>query len=778
MKIRVVLAFLFCLSLILTQSAPALAQNAENAEHSPSIRVNWFSDSKNEKELVDALQKLYLVLYNTGNFPTKAVYNAQGVPIEDLLREQRLYFQAQMPLFLNSILCDLNEQICERSKTEVSHELLPVVDAHIGGYEGSLGEWNYQPDTWLLVPDIQLDNNTLITKVSAPTLAIPTESTAAYLDILEAYLRKADVKLATDCSEWGVSCEKLTWRLNAHVFPQSAKSGTGSVGEPAPKQTTELWVPVPGVVAEFSLTVEEASEVYSIVSSWDSDDVDVVQSASLNPAAKAFAPGWMQSLAEYSSTDIAVDALSENLVAVGDFFPQSVSAEPAFAEQSGLLSLISHPYMHRESLPLHHRKPVAIGVLDTWLDVDHCDLGPINVINATRHSAAQDSKSNFDDPAGDDANVNDVCGLMKEQAITLRDHGTHVVGLIGAQKNGRGTVGLNPYSQIFYYEIEATQLAGYGYRQDIATILTNLFVHHNVKIINLSWSYFNRIGGRDVIARAIKMLEPLALVVVAAGNANSHYTDGECSVLPACLTNLENVVSVVGLDRDLNNPQVWEDASNDVGSNSSAEFHIAAIADQVLSTTSNHSMGRLSGTSQAAAQVSAAASLLYSIYEAHYRPAQYKLSPVGVRNRLIYTADIFTELLDRVQSGRLNIERALDVANTYLVVDQDGQTSVMSGRLFNFGQDWENEKIVCRTPRQGELRISRNSLRRMFFDTNRQRYVVFHDAVGGDGNSPIEKLVDCQLRNVADSGGIMVDGVGEVSFLFSEIRDYISPMFD
>lgn len=168
---------------------------------------------------------------------------------------------------------------------------------------------------------------------------------------------------------------------------------------------------------------------------------------------------------------------------------------------------------------------------------------------------------------------------------------------------------------------------------------------------NISWGYTNQGGRADPIEQAIKALGQNTLFVVAAGNTAQRRDGDVCGDLPACFRDFENVITVVGLDRSSNPPRLW--SSDGRGSNWSREFSLGAIAKDVLSTTYKDFTGTMSGTSQAAPQVTAAASLIYSVYQTHYLVEEPEpvLLPIRIKNRLIYTSDLFNQLLDKSQGG-------------------------------------------------------------------------------------------------------------------------------
>jgi hypothetical protein len=133
-------------------------------------------------------------------------------------------------------------------------------------------------------------------------------------------------------------------------------------------------------------------------------------------------------------------------------------------------------------------------------------------------------------------------------------------------------------------------------------------------------------------------------------------------------------LSVVALDLNDAAPQVIAE------SNRGEAFDIAAPGLAIESTISGNRLGAMTGTSQATAIVSAAASLLYS--------KRRELDPWQVRNRLIYTADQLPSLEGKVFGGRLNVKRTVDfgvasmtLAEAATSLSGEALPSTLQGRL-------------------------------------------------------------------------------------------------
>lgn len=455
-----------------------------------------------------------------------------------------------------------------------------------------------------------------------------------------------------------------------------------------------------------------------------------------------------------------------NIVAVGAGIPQSSYAgEPAYKDQREMFSLIAFPfsdYADAEDIPAEFRDPVKIAVVDTWLDREHCDLGD--------HISISPPFADTNPPAGP---LQDrACGERAAVANQAMDHATHVVGLIGARLDGNGTGGLNPFAQIIFRELNLNSLRNASYREALAVNLVRDSLRNDVDVFNLSWRYFNEFGARDLLEVSLTESLAGALVVVAAGNDGSTFRFGNCVALPACLAHSPNIITVVGIDRQAEQPRLWRSGAQ--GSNSSTDFHVGAIAADVVSTVSNDRYGAMSGTSQAAPQVTATAAYLISAHRHHFgnRP----VPPIRIKNRIIYTSDIFPRLFDESLGGRLNMRRALAISNDHIIVQLETGTTAFDGTLAGVDGGPNDQSILCRDGEtRSEIYIPIDDLYR-FYQTDIHRYVVFARSIHDDPDSDIKRIANCELRTQSRLAEFITTTGERKTFRLDQIRDFVSAM--
>ena len=295
-----------------------------------------------------------------------------------------------------------------------------------------------------------------------------------------------------------------------------------------------------------------------------------------------------------------------------------------------IFELISHPFAHNADIPAGR---MLIGVFDTWLDSTHCDI----------KSAVAAYIDPGDKPPGMDPEK--PCGTRGDASEPF-DHGTHVVGLLAGSRTGKSGPGMNPNARVYFVRInpQAMKSDDSVYLTQVAERLNGIYKDDRVDVVNMSFWYPFPQGLNDTFLSAIADHRNLTLFVAAAGNFNQELrAGGVCAVRPAC-GGAANLITVAALDLSSDKPAL--DSSN-----YGTAVHIAAPGKRVTSSISGGRIGEMSGTSQAAPLVAGAASLLML--------KNPRLYPEAVKNRLIYTSDLFPSLYKQVLGGRLNVSRAL-----------------------------------------------------------------------------------------------------------------------
>jgi subtilisin len=210
---------------------------------------------------------------------------------------------------------------------------------------------------------------------------------------------------------------------------------------------------------------------------------------------------------------------------------------------------------------------VKIAVIDTGIDYNHEDLDD-------NYRGGYDFVFDDDDPFDDNT----------------RSHGTHVAGIIAAEENGTGVIGVAPEAEI--YAVKVLDGAGFGTAEWIAAGI-QWAVANSMDIVNLSLEGPDDPAVRDACDSAY---EAGLLLVAAGGNS---FQGGEPVEYPGAY---DSVIAVTATD-----------INDDTGDFASVgpELELAAPGVEILSTVRGGGYGLLDGTSQAAPHVAGAAALFF-----------------------------------------------------------------------------------------------------------------------------------------------------------------------
>jgi len=209
-------------------------------------------------------------------------------------------------------------------------------------------------------------------------------------------------------------------------------------------------------------------------------------------------------------------------------------------------------------------KGVKVAVIDSGVDIDHPDLddnlfGCVNFISWWR-------------------SCNDDYG-----------HGTHVAGIIAAEDNSFGVVGVAPKARL--YALKVLDWRGYGYLSDVIEAL-DWSVANQVDVVNMSFGTASDVSS---LHEAIQRVKAAGIVqVAAAGNSGP---DPETVLYPA---RYPEVIAVAATDSNDQVPS-W--------SSRGTEVDLAAPGKEIKSTYLRGRYKTLSGTSMSAPHVAGVAAL-------------------------------------------------------------------------------------------------------------------------------------------------------------------------
>jgi subtilisin family serine protease len=703
--------------------------------------VSFVTKNRNLEELGLELSRLYLTLYNSRRLSVKHVLSRDSESIEQVFRNERLFYGKTFGPELESLACDLNTHVCSRTRVPATPEKLSSLTQHVSGFLPSRGTWRLTPGISLVVPSVELTPDTEWFKVEKPQ---------------DRTLESFVVDDLGGCIKMDDRCRQLIAFYNPtlgnQIFDASYR---GAIALPALTATlvtniataaeAPLSRPSTDVVEirpEKTLTLQKTPDLKG------ADSYKVVDPAISTPT---FSPLPNQSFGR----DV-VKQLHDNIIG-GIKLNRFESAQPVpgarvfpndfqrYREE--LAKLIGFRWT---TLPYHEdfQNKVPIGVLDTRIDELHCAFDYDVHIFVNNSSPAPNAD------ASGDCNI-DVTG--REDV----DHGTHVVGIIGARYPKDGTYvmwGLNPYAKIVATEID---FAGIN-KEEIGRKLKKMVQDHLLKVVNFSFGYLLTaqnpdVTYTDVLERPIAGLEDSTLFVAAVGNAG---VDKSliCDIRPACF-DLPNVIAVAALDRDSENPSFLVNDSK-AHSNYGRRVHIAAVGREVFSTLTNGKFGTMTGTSQAAPQVAAVASLLVSKYSF--------MKPIEIKNRLIYCSDLMRSLEGKLFGGRLNADCTLDGDDGRLQLR--GSTSIQHGKFV-----LPRQQLLFADSDGSELPIPIQNARSIHFDPWNQTYTVFYTAKNRP-DSQLLRASNLSFKNDEDRLTFQPKGASADQIKVSQILHYVSPI--
>ncbi len=222
---------------------------------------------------------------------------------------------------------------------------------------------------------------------------------------------------------------------------------------------------------------------------------------------------------------------------------------------------------------------IIVGVIDTGIRTTHEDL---------KNSLWQGVGYDFIQHSAD---VSDQHG-----------HGTHVAGIIGAEnENKLGGSGIAPKTKIMVLKVADDRII----RLDAVTEAIYYAIQNGAKILNSSYASCNQTGPLyEPLKKAYQAASDAGILLVfAAGNSGKKL--GSYTCFPA-MWQFENSITVGSL---VNKTKV------SAGSNYGPEYvHLLAPGVDILSTWKGdlQKYNRITGTSQAAPMVSAAAALIWA----------------------------------------------------------------------------------------------------------------------------------------------------------------------
>ena len=693
-----------------------LCGHTQVAEEAPLVwqsRNNTFNELT--KEFADLYGNLNTLQTQGLAISTASVTVPAGKTVAETLRIRNLFDGQYFPKQLDVLVCRLNPENCTVSVGK--SRKITADDASTA--------WTLPANQAINVPNIEF---------------IPLNVHKPYLKKSGESWKSIVVDQRRGCEVFDEACVKYVQNLNRRLPVPLDNAYRGKVVVPTKAYRAAIHV------SHAANSSGVAPTFRSFKSSSGTIDTDSTK--------YAMPPVVVQWNEPPSNLVKAVPTLADRLIPPSKAIPHdSASGGASVGSRSLVLKLINHPLSRSQSLVLPLTAKANVAVFDLWVDQAHCMLSSMTVIDPDRLGGAVDRAS--------------ACGELGSTAEST-DHGTHVVGLIGTRLDAAQGPGTNPFASISAISVNFDNFVHPLYLATQADRLRDLYKTTPPNVVNLSFEYsLSEANGRNDVFHAAMKDQEDTLFVVSAGNSGAFLSQmSECHVRPACYDD-KNIVTVGGLNLSEDTPERWVGATG--GSNFGDRVHLAAPAVNILSTISGDRTGVMTGTSQAAPIVSGAASLLY-LYDHLLRPSQ-------VKNRLIYSSDLYPALYDNFQGGRLNVERLLSYKTALVdtLVDISGERHIR-------GVIREPNKLVRFVDYKKDQAFSLSfvQIRRLMFNPSLGYYTLFYnDEIGRDTG-----LLNRRFVTLKDAKATIAIGVAtrlgepdrKVNVRLGDIADYVSPL--
>ena len=285
------------------------------------------------------------------------------------------------------------------------------------------------------------------------------------------------------------------------------------------------------------------------------------------------------------------------------------------------LERIEAPAAHHHWPPVVTGAGVRVAILDTGIDSDHPDLSPYVDIESGYNAL----------PAGGPPQDNN-------------GHGTHMAGIIGALLNGQGIKGGGPpHPRAILVPVKVLDQNGFGYLSYFLDGMQFVYRTDDIRLVNMSFGF----DDYPALKKATQRLYERGVIMVAAAGCKPGKHDegggaeGGCDTATVYDPTQIHGVYPAGYDWTIAVGAI--DYDNQVADYSGSGPWLDVVASggslktgiRILSTTPGGGYGCASGTSQAAAAVSATCALALQLKQ--------KLSFEQVRSVLQTTA---TKLID------------------------------------------------------------------------------------------------------------------------------------
>ena len=462
-------------------------------------------------------------------------------------------------------------------------------------------------------------------------------------------------QLVTDLLEQGGSTEVVPSDQPFVELEEDAYDEEGAMQQPFDQVYPEL-------IQQGKVEYDEQTLLIKLESDTITDGMAAAGVAALEAIVPMEGAAWYEAKL-YSGTDAmaaveSLRALEEVLLVEYNYQIQTASIDhykpyPGDKDLGGNKHEKDQWHMHHCGIPdgmdamqtAGGSESVIVAVIDTGVDYDHEDLADNIWTNP---------KEIPDNGIDDDANgyVDDYYGVNIVTGSGNGDddngHGTHVAGIIAAQNNHLGTVGV-AYN-VTIMPIKAAMASGYLHQSDIAKAVYYAY-EHGAEVINMS---FGGTACSIAVQDALAIAYTRCVLVASAGNDGApNEPINNLPPIPNYPAALSYVLGVMSVDSN----GVESSFSNfDAFGFNGIEYELYAPGDAIMSTLPDNRYGFLSGTSMAAPVVAAMAAILRSEFTDRDKyPTKF------IYGQLAATSDYTATCLDPKMHGKHNLPQIVNL---------------------------------------------------------------------------------------------------------------------
>lgn len=621
--------------------ASAAAVGAILASHSTTANAEdrdivWEKRVENAVQAQLAQEDFLLTLFNTGRLPFREVPMGDHSTPEEVMRANGAWV-GPLTEQIATLLCQMNADRCDLKSSDANRG--KDVQS-VAGVFAKPERWTIRPTDTITIPDVR------IVQIARPEPAAR-----------DAKVEADDFKIDRVC---------LTDALCFDDYVANPNEPLGRLRDTvvATRESSKAPFPlelVPHLAATISVT-EQPNATY-----------EALEAA--NPNNHNFNDSEFKLFNQRLSKDLIapIQLQLEANHGIGPF--ANFEQEPLATHQKNILDSFCNVAVHGKcpDVVVNEILPFVIGVIDQTPDI-HCDFGDnirvldLDVADGTVNVATTAAATDCDSD------------VRHADLVQRKSHGTHVLGLLAAKQNARGVGGLlgdvpNFSYLVIPFDESADLQADPNFTVRLADSIRRAVIE-GVQIFNFSSSYhLADEAEKDPVLEVIERLSDHILFVAAAGKHGVDAEKGTCPAKPACYArSLPNIIAVVGLEDALETVELLkqeDDPEKYLTNYGASTFDVGAPARDIVSTIEKGAFGPMTGTSQAAPQVTAVAALLMQ---------RGNLTPAKTRERLTYSSRLSTNVVEQLQGGALDASAAL-LLQDWMQLDNG---CVLSGDMRDF----------------------------------------------------------------------------------------------